>query len=100
MSALKVRVLGALLALGLLVVLGRLGQLQLLEGEAYAREAAARIRRIEVIEAPRGRILDRRGRVHGAGCPAHRVCGHLFLSNGKVQPGQRFARVCACLADG
>ncbi len=55
--------MGALAALGLLTVLGRLFQLQVLQGEALAQEASAKVRRIELIEAPRGRILDRRGRV-------------------------------------
>ncbi len=63
MSGWRVRLLGALAALGLLTVLGRLFQLQVVHGEALAREASAKVRRIELIEAPRGRILDRRGRV-------------------------------------
>lgn len=63
MSAARVRMLSAFLFVGLLAVLGRLVQLQLLDGEAYAQQASARVRRIELIEPLRGRLLDRKGRV-------------------------------------
>lgn len=63
MSAARLYAAAALLAAGFLAVLARLACLQLVHGGEHAKEAEAVVRRIQLIDAPRGRILDCKGRV-------------------------------------
>lgn len=99
MSALRVRWLGVLALLGLLAVLARLVQLQLVEGAAYARQAAARIRRIELIEAPRGRILDRHGRVLAEDVPAFELWADPSLADRILEDRQGAERLGRLLSE-
>ena len=62
-TSLRLTFLGALLVSVLVVLLARLWFVQIVAGERFASLAErGRVRTVEV-EAPRGRILDRRGRV-------------------------------------
>ncbi len=99
MSAFRVRLVGALALLGLLVVLGRLVQLQVVEGAAYSRQAAARVRRIELIEAPRGRILDRHGRVLAEDVPAFELWADPSLAGRILEDRQGAERLRRLLAE-
>jgi len=59
----RLRRLFLLLALGMAVVWLRALQLQVIEGDDWAAEARKKRERVLVVEAPRGRIVDRDGRV-------------------------------------
>ena len=59
----RIRVLLALFLLFLALFTGVLYQLQILHGAEYAAKATKKIARTETVEASRGKILDRYGRV-------------------------------------
>ncbi len=59
----RTRVLLVLFAVVLLVFISTLYQLQIVEGPEYAARATRKIARTETVEAARGKILDRYGRV-------------------------------------
>jgi cell division protein FtsI/penicillin-binding protein 2 len=62
-TAHRVRMVFSILLLGLLALVGRTGWYQLVRGDEFARRAAAQHFRTLDIPAPRGRILDREGRL-------------------------------------
>jgi penicillin-binding protein 2 len=69
----RIGAVGAVMALGFLVLLGRLWQVQVARGEQYRRSLERQsIRRIRV-PAPRGRIYDRRGRLLADNRPSYDV---------------------------
>jgi penicillin-binding protein 2 len=79
------------LAFGGLV--GRLAWLQLRDGGRYARKARDARLRVRLVRAPRGRVLDARGRVLAADLPAYRVALRLAeLERGSEVPA-RVARI-------
>ncbi len=59
----RLQLVQALFALGLVGLVVRAAQLQLLEGERHAATAAANRTREKTLEAPRGTIYDRKGEV-------------------------------------
>ncbi len=61
--ALRVAILGAFALLAFVVLFFRLWSLQVLSGDAYLNAAQSNQLRLIRVEAPRGPILDRRGRV-------------------------------------
>ncbi|MGH7728210.1 MAG: penicillin-binding protein 2 [Vulcanimicrobiaceae bacterium] len=62
-GALRLSLVAAAVALALLALLARVGQLQLADGARYAAAARANLVRTIPIPAPRGEIVDRRGRI-------------------------------------
>jgi cell division protein FtsI/penicillin-binding protein 2 len=65
----RVRILAILFALGYLVALGRLGQLQLLQGPALRERGERKIHRLKQVSPRRGSLLDRNGRVVAEDAP-------------------------------
>ncbi|MBS3733580.1 MAG: hypothetical protein KGY99_01495 [Phycisphaerae bacterium] len=57
-----------------LVVVARLGHLQLIAGASYRRQAAAALRSIELLPTRRGEILDRKGRILALDNPCYQFC--------------------------
>ncbi|MBA4805848.1 MAG: penicillin-binding protein 2 [Brevundimonas sp.] len=66
-------VLGGLTALGGLALTGRLAQLQVIQAQEYATQAAANQFNFRLVPPPRGRILDRNGVVIAGNRPSFRV---------------------------
>jgi penicillin-binding protein 2 len=75
------------------VLLARLAQLQLVLGERYARAAGETRRRVEHLGAPRGPILDRRGRVLAEDVPAYRLSAILAELDPSETIPARVARI-------
>ncbi len=69
----RLRLAGALILLVLLVFVVRLFQLQVLEGDELRRRSEQNSVRQVRLEAPRGEVLDREGRVLASTRPAYRV---------------------------
>lgn len=84
--------LAILIGASFLGVLARLASLQAFEGEALARQAVEMRRRLEPIRAPRGRILDRRGRVLAADRPVYRIALRLEDLDPGTEIPERVAR--------
>ena len=57
----RLKILLGLIVAAFLIMLGRLGQLQILEGDNYRRQAEQRLRSFTFPQGQRGRILDRKG---------------------------------------
>lgn len=56
----RIKIFLSVIAVGLLVVIARLGQIQIIQGGDYLRKASRMMHVIEPLPAPRGRILDRK----------------------------------------
>ncbi|HHY37578.1 MAG TPA: penicillin-binding protein 2 [Clostridia bacterium] len=59
----RIGVFAVILVMAIMVLLGRLAQLQLVHGQEFAELADGNRIRIQIIKAPRGKILDRNGAV-------------------------------------
>lgn len=59
----RIGIFAVILVTAIMVLLGRLAQLQLVHGKDYAELADGNRIRIQIIKAPRGKILDRNGTV-------------------------------------
>ncbi len=66
----------SIILLGLLVLVGRLGMLQLARGDKYRREYELSVRDMQLLPAARGCITDRHGRIFAA----DKACKDLCLS--------------------
>lgn len=55
-------IVGVIIAIGILVVAGRLFNLQVVNGKEYLEKSERRLSRAVTVKAPRGEILDRYGR--------------------------------------
>lgn len=67
----RILIAGAVALLVLFLLLGRLFQLQVLEGQSYHEKARSNRLRSSVILAPRGNIYDRQGKVLATNKEAH-----------------------------
>ena len=72
-SELRIGLIAALMVIAFSVFIFRLFQLQILEGEDHAATARGNSVRTVRLEAPRGEIVDREGRVLATSRPAFRV---------------------------
>ena len=70
----RVMVFLVIVALGLTGLLLRLGQLQIVRGEDYLRDAERFLRRPEYLPSVRGRILDRKGLILAIDEPCYDMC--------------------------
>ncbi len=95
-SELRIGLVAALLILAFLVFVLRLFQLQILEGADLASRSERNSVRAERIEAPRGDIVDREGRVLATSRPAHRV---QVIPNDLGEEDQRTYRVLGALLE-
>lgn len=91
----RVALAGMVTAACLLTLLARLVHLQVAERPAWAARSEANRARLVGVEAPRGRILDRDGRVLADHRPAYRVALDRALPNGLRR--QVLARLAALL---
>ena len=66
-------VFGGLTALGGIALVGRLGQLQVVQAQEYATLASNNQFNFRIVPPPRGRVLDRNGVVIAGNRPSFRV---------------------------
>lgn len=85
--------LAAAFALAFGTLVARLAEVQLVDGEKYARLVADTRRRLEPIRTPRGRILDRRGRVLACDVPVYRLAVELEDLDPGTEVPVRIARI-------
>ena len=80
----RIKIFLGLLATALLVLTGKLVQLQVIEGREYRRKAEAAMRRVKVLPVMRGQITDRKGRILAIDEPCFDLCLHFrFLTANK-----------------
>ena len=84
----RLGLVACLMAIAFGVFLVRLFQLQILEGADLRQRSQQNSVRTLVLEAPRGEIVDREGRVLAANRPAYRV---QVIPNALRSPGRTFA---------
>ena len=70
----RLKILLGLIVAAFLVMLGRLGQLQILQGDDYRRQAEQRLRSFTFPQGQRGRILDRNGVILAEDVACHDFC--------------------------
>jgi len=85
--------LAALFALVFVSLFARLLHLQVLRHDHYERRAADVRRRVEYVDAPRGRILDRRGRVLAEDVPTYRLAAVLEDVDPGIEAVERLGKV-------
>lgn len=73
----KLNIFLLVIGICLAIILGRLAQLQILQGEHYSKVARFNLVRTSKIPAPRGGILDRAGRVFAYDEPRLNICAVL-----------------------
>lgn len=69
----RIFLMGGVVAFGLFALTGRLGLLQIVQGDRYKKLSAANQFNFRVMPPPRGRILDRNGNVIAGNRPSFRV---------------------------
>src|SRR6266568_3492357 len=90
--AVRLQVVEVAVFLGLLLLLGRAAQVQLLQGRRWAEEARARRTERIVLPARRGALLDR----HGA--PGSRRCANGMRTSEGPTALLRWSRCAGCAA--
>ncbi len=100
----RLKIFLAVMAVGVAVVLARLAQLQLVQGEDYRRQAEEMLTYVEILPSARGQILDRKGRVLAWDEPCFDFClDYRMLTHGEqaydlsleyrlLSPADRWAR--------
>jgi len=89
----RLAALAVIFVLAFAVLLGRLVKLQVADAEVYERRAEDVRRRVQFVGAPRGTIVDRKGRVLAVDVPTYRLSAVLSdMDPGRSLPG-RIARI-------
>ncbi len=84
----RLRLIGAAIVVVIAIFVLRLFQLQILEGESFRRRSEQNSVRTIRLEAPRGNILDREGRILATTRPAYEL---QVIPNGLRKPETTFA---------
>jgi penicillin-binding protein 2 len=70
----RVIVFMAIIATGMITISARLWQLQVVQGREYREQFEQRLRRVSMLPAMRGQILDRNGNILAMDHPAYDLC--------------------------
>ncbi len=95
MNTFKLRLIfiGAVLTISMIIIIGRLFQIQILKGSQYAQRSREQARYREVIQARRGSILDRNGEVLAGSTPDLIRVNTSVLSDASQRAGNHSADI-------
>ncbi len=75
----RIKVFLGLLAAAFLLLVGKLVQLQVIEGKQYRHKAEEAMRKVNILPVMRGKITDRKGRILAMDEPCFDLCLHYRL---------------------
>ena len=70
----RLKIFLAIMGLAFAVILGRLVQLQVIQGEDHRRQYERLLQKTELLPASRGRVLDRQGQILAMDLPCYDLC--------------------------